>query len=170
MLTKKGKYGLKALIHLARDNSGQTALGSEIARANNIPKKFLDAILGELRNHGLIYARKGPGGGYALARSPADITLGEAVRVLDGPFAPLPCASRTAYAPCDDCVSVAECAVRIAMLQVRDAMAEILDNTSLQEMVKESASAKRRRLKALTAAIATDREPVRRRARRARVE
>ena len=144
MLTKKGKYGLKALLHLARLAPGETAFGAEIALVNNIPKKFLDAILTELRNDGLVRSKKGPGGGYALARAPRDISVGQVVRVLDGPLAPLRCASRTAYEPCGDCVSVAACAVRIAMLEVRDAMAGVLDNTSLADMVRTKGKGRQR--------------------------
>lgn len=143
MLTKKGKYGVKALVHLARLEPGETVAAADIARANKIPKKFLDAILSELRRDGLVLARKGPGGGYALARDPARITLAAAVRTLDGPLAPLPCASRTAYRPCDDCTSVAECSVRLAMLEVRDAMAGILENLTLRDMAEGRSHAKR---------------------------
>src|SRR5262245_21369223 len=76
MLTKKGKYGLKALLHLAGMHPGQPALVSDIAAANNIPKSFLDAILGDLRNAGFVHSRKGKGGGYMLARAPGEIQLG----------------------------------------------------------------------------------------------
>jgi Rrf2 family protein len=95
MLTNKGKYGLKALIHLAGLNPGQLALVSDIAAANEIPKKFLDAILGELRNAGFVHSKKGKGGGYTLARPAKEIRVGHVIRVLDGPLAPVPCASRT---------------------------------------------------------------------------
>lgn len=139
MLTNKGKYGLKALLHLARLAPGETALGGEIAAGNNLPKKFMDSILVELRNDGLVRSKKGPGGGYALARPARDISIGQIVRLLDGPLAPIRCASRTAYRPCNDCVSVKECGVRIAMLEVRDAMAKVLDNTSLEDMARTNA-------------------------------
>jgi Rrf2 family protein len=140
MLTNKGKYGLKALLHLARLSPGETAQGADIARANRIPKKFLDAIMTELRKDGLVRSRKGPGGGYALARSSRAIMIGDIVRTLDGPLAPIRCASLTAYAPCEDCVSVAACAVRIAMREVRDAMADVLDNRSLADLAKAKSS------------------------------
>ena len=143
MLTKKGKYGLKALIHLARVPAGEVAQGAEIAETNDIPRKFLDLILLELRNNGFVRSRKGPGGGYALARPAADIRIGQVIRVLDGPLAPICCASRTAYEPCEDCRSIDKCAVRIAMVKVRDAMAEILDNTTLAEMVGKRRSSKK---------------------------
>src|SRR5271157_4805153 len=97
MLTNKGKYGLKALVHLAGLNPGQLALVSDIAAQNEIPKKFLDAILGELRNAGFVRSKKGKGGGYALARPAKEIRVGHVIRVLDGPLAPVSCASRTSY-------------------------------------------------------------------------
>lgn len=138
MLTKKGKYGLKALVHLAQQPTGQLAFVNDIATANNIPKKFLDAILGELRNAGFVYSRKGKLGGYMLARLPEEIQIGHVVRVLDGPLAPIPCASKTRYQPCDDC-DVATCQIRHMMLDVRNAIAEVLDNTSLAELRDSSA-------------------------------
>ena len=133
MLTRKGKYGLKALIHLAHLPAGQLAFVSDIARANNIPKKFLDAILGELRNAGFVQSRKGKDGGYRLARPATEIKVGHVVRVLDGPLAPFPCASRSQYQPCEDC-DEATCQVRQMMMKVRHAVAEVLDNRSLAEM------------------------------------
>ncbi|MBY0295719.1 MAG: Rrf2 family transcriptional regulator [Methylobacterium sp.] len=134
MLTNKGKYGLKALVHLAGLPPGTRIGVAEVAAANNIPKKFLDAILGELRNAGLVHSRKGPGGGYALARPAEEIRVGHAVRVLDGPLAPLPCASRTAYRPCDDCPDEGTCAVRLVMLEVRNSIAAVLDTLTLAQM------------------------------------
>jgi Rrf2 family protein len=135
MLTAKGKYGLKALVHLSSLPAGETAQAIDIADANNIPKKFLDAILGELRNAGVVHSKKGPGGGYMLARPPGEIRLGVVIRTLDGPLAPIACASRTAYQPCDDCEDVSACAVRLTMVKVRDAMSDILDRLTLADML-----------------------------------
>jgi Rrf2 family protein len=135
MLTAKGKYSLKALAHLATLEPGEVVPGSEIAEANNIPKKFLDAILGDLRTAGLVSTRKGPGGGYKLARGPSEIKLGDVIRTVDGPLAPLACASRTAYQPCQDCKSVKSCNVRLIMRRVRDAMSEVLDRVTISDMV-----------------------------------
>jgi Rrf2 family protein len=138
MLTAKGKYGLKALLHLATLKPGETTQAVEIADANNIPKKFLDAILGELRDAGMVYSRKGPGGGYMLARAAGDIKLGQVVRTIDGPLAPIACASRSAYEPCRDCKSVRSCAIRFAMTKVRDAMSGVLDRMTIADMVAVS--------------------------------
>jgi Rrf2 family protein len=133
MLTKKGKYGLKALVHLSKMPPGQLAFVGDIATQNNIPKKFLDAILGELRNAGFVQSRKGKEGGYRLAKLPSEIKIGHVVRVLDGPLAPISCASRSQYQRCEDC-DEATCQVRHMMLEVRHAVAELLDNRSLAAM------------------------------------
>lgn len=133
MLTKKGKYGLKALVHLSQLPAGQLAFVGDIATANKIPKKFLDAILGELRNAGFVQSRKGKDGGYRLAKPATEIKIGHVVRVLDGPLAPIPCASRTQYQPCDDC-DEATCQIRHMMLEVRLAIAGVLDNRSLAQV------------------------------------
>ncbi len=135
MLTNKGKYGLKAMLFLATLPTGESAMGQEIATANNIPKKFLDAILLELRNAGMLRSKKGPGGGYALAKTPREIRIGHIIRTLDGPLAPINCASKSAYVPCQDCQDLQSCAVRITMSKVRDAMSDILDGMTLQDMV-----------------------------------
>lgn len=135
MLSAKAKYGLKAMLHLA-EREGQGGIqGAEIAQVQNIPKKFLDAILLELKNQGLLYSKKGKGGGYTLSKPAAKITAGQIVRILDGPLAPVSCVSVTAYRPCVDCSNEAACAVRAVMQKVRDATAEILDNTSLKQML-----------------------------------
>ncbi|QIB35151.1 RrF2 family transcriptional regulator [Ancylobacter pratisalsi] len=138
MLTNKGKYGLKAMLYLAHLEPGASAMGQEIATANNIPKKFLDAILLELRNAGMLRSKKGPGGGYALARTSAEINIGHIIRTLDGPLAPISCASKSAYVPCQDCEDLQSCAVRLTMSRVRDAMSDILDGMTLAEMVVSS--------------------------------
>jgi Rrf2 family protein len=135
MLTAKGKYGLKALVHLAALPPGETAQCNEVAEANHIPKKFLDAILGDLRNAAIVHSKKGPGGGYMLAHSPGDINVGHAIRALDGPLAPIACASRTAFQPCQDCDDAQSCVVRLTMVKVRDAMADILDRLTLADML-----------------------------------
>ncbi|HXW20573.1 MAG TPA: Rrf2 family transcriptional regulator [Roseiarcus sp.] len=134
MLTNKGKYGLKAMVHLAGLLPGRPALVAEIAAANAIPKKFLDAILGELRTAGLVYSRKGRGGGYVLAKTASEIAVGDVVRALDGPLAPIACASRNYYRRCADCPNEAKCPVRLIMLEARNAIAEVLDRHSLADL------------------------------------
>lgn len=134
MLTNKGKYGLKAMVYLAGCAPGEPALVTDIAAKNNIPKKFLDSILGELRNAGVVHSKKGRGGGYILAKSASEIMVGQIIRALDGPLAPIPCASRIFYRRCEDCITEAKCTVRLMMMEVRNAIAEVLDNRSLAEM------------------------------------
>ena len=134
MLTNKGKYGLKAIIHLARLEPAETAQVADIARANNISKKFLDAILLDLRNAGMLRSKMGPGGGYALAKPARTIKVGAVVRALDGPIAPIACASRTAFRACEDCDDGSHCPVRNVMTRVRDAMASVLDNTTIADL------------------------------------
>jgi Rrf2 family protein len=132
MLSNKAKYGLKALMHLA--GAQGVSLAADIAADNNIPRKFLDAILLELTKAGILSSKKGKGGGYMLARPADAVTAGQIIRILDGPLAPIACASRTAYRPCPDCPDVDACAIREVMLDVRDAMSLILDRTSIAMM------------------------------------
>lgn len=109
-------------------------LAAEIAAQNQIPRKFLDAILLELKNAGILTSKKGKGGGYHLARPSDKITVGQIIRILDGPLAPIACASRTAYRKCADCPDEDACAVRNLMLDVRDAIGLILDRTSIASL------------------------------------
>lgn len=134
MLTMKGKYGLKAMVYLASVPPGRLTQSVEMATADSISKKFLDAILGDLRNAGLIHARKGRNGGYGLSRPAVEIRVGHILRVVDGPLAPISCASRTAYRRCDDCRSEERCAVRLVMLEVRNAISAVLDEKTLAEL------------------------------------
>jgi Rrf2 family protein len=134
MLTKKGKYGLKAMVHLAGLEPNEVAQSTDIAEINSISKKFLDHILTELRRAGLVYSKRGKGGGYALARPAHEIRVGAIVRALDGPLAPIPCASVTAFRPCDDCADLKTCSVRLIMVEARNAIANLLDNRTLAEL------------------------------------
>ena len=134
VLTNKGKYGLKAMVHLAKLPEGKSTQAAEIAEANGIPKAFLDTILLDLRKAGFVRSKKGPGGGFMLARPASEIRMGYVVRTLDGPIAPLPCARRKTAEPCQDCAVVEQCEVRLLMLEVRDAIAAVLDQTTLAEM------------------------------------
>ena len=133
MLSKKAKYGLKALIYLAAQPVDRSVLIADIANQERIPKKFLDMILLEMRNANILTSRKGKGGGYALALPPERIVIGSVVRLLDGPLAPVPCVSKTAYRRCDDCTSEETCRIRRLMGRVRDAIADVLDTTTLAD-------------------------------------
>lgn len=136
MLSKKAKYGLKALIYLANLQGESPALIADIAAAERIPKKFLDMILLEMRNADILASRKGKGGGYTLAVPPERIFIGTVVRLLDGPLAPVSCVSKTAYRRCDDCTSEETCRIRHLMGRVRDAISEVLDTTTLADLAR----------------------------------
>ena len=135
MWTKKGKYGLKAMLHLAAMPQGQSALSAQIAAAHGLPAKFLEAILLDLRKAGLVRSRKGKGGGYTLAELPREIRVSNIVRALEGPLAPIACASRNFYRRCDDCADQETCAVHMLTVDVRNAIADVLDTTSLADLV-----------------------------------
>jgi Rrf2 family protein len=134
MLTKKAKYALKATAYLAGLSPDVLVSGKEIAEMQNIPKKFLDAILIELKNHGLIYSKKGLNGGYSLGRKANSIVVGDVIRVIDGPLAPIACASKTRYRPCDDCVDEASCRVKKVMQEAQQALSSVFDAITLEEM------------------------------------
>ena len=136
MLSHKAKYGLKAAFYLARYYEKGPVLISDLAQAEYIPKKFLEHILLELKKHGILYSRMGKGGGYHLSKSPDKIYLGQIIRVLDGPLAPVPCVSKSAYVRCIECKDERTCEIRKVMKHVRDATAKILDNTSLADAMR----------------------------------
>jgi len=136
MLSHKTKYALKAIFLLAREGDHGPLLISEIAMRERIPKKFLELILLDLKNHGILHSKKGRGGGYSLAKSPASISIGSVVRVTEGPLALLPCVSVTAYRRCDECPDEKACGIRLVMKQVRDETARILDGTSVAEVLE----------------------------------
>lgn len=136
MLSKKAKYALQALVRLTQAAPHAPILISELAHQENIPKKFLEAILLDLKRHGILQSKKGKGGGYFLGKPPEAIAMGQVIRILDGPLAPLPCVSQTAYMKCLECRDEKTCHIRIVMQEVRDATAQILDGTSLADMMK----------------------------------
>jgi len=133
-LSKRGEYGLRAMIDLATWDNGDSLIQiKEIAEREHIPAKFLEQILLSLKNAGLLHSKMGVGGGYYLARPAAEISLGHIVRVLDGPLAPINCVSQMAYEPCG-CPDEETCGLRLVMLDVRNAISEILDNTTLADV------------------------------------
>ena len=139
MLSKRSKYAIKALLALADHERGEPVRIADLAQEEQIPPKFLELILLGLKNQGMLQSRKGKGGGYLLARDPADIYLGQIVRMFDGPLAPVPCASQTAYVACADCPDEAVCGVHLAMKAVRDATAKVLDGTSIASLRRQMA-------------------------------
>lgn len=134
MISQKAKYAFRALIALADpEQAGEALLISEIAEKQNIPKKFLEQILLDLKHHGIVMSRRGKAGGYLLLKKPADISYGEVLRIIDGPIAPLPCLSRIAYRPCADCADEKTCEMRRVFARVADATREVLDNTTIAD-------------------------------------
>ena len=138
MLTQRSRYGLRAMILLAKERKGQPPVPmSHIAREASVPRKFLEIILAELKGAGLVVSTRGKQGGFHLARPSHLISFGDIIRVIEGPLALVPCVSRTAYKRCADCKSEADCEIRRAMMIVRDDTARILDGTSLADAVAE---------------------------------
>jgi Rrf2 family protein len=147
MLSQKAKYALRAVLVMAAHTDTTPLLIADIAESENISRKFLEATLLELRKHGILTARRGRGGGYRLARSPDEITFGEIIRIIDGPLAPVPCASVTAFQLCPDCPVPQRCSIRWLMQQVRDATSDVLDNCTLADALGKRPAPRRTRLK-----------------------
>ena len=142
MLTQRSRYALRAMLVLAGEQVGQPPVPmSRIAAEAQIPRKFLEIILGELRNANLVTSTRGKSGGFHLARPAHLISLGDVIRVIEGPLALVPCVSRTAYKKCKDCKDEEACAIRKAMMIVRDDTARILDGTSLAAATAEDRAA-----------------------------
>lgn len=143
-LSKRGEYGLRAMISLAEaQKNSPTGMVQikEISAREKIPAKFLEQILLALKNAGLVHSKMGVGGGYYLARAPKEITLGQIVRTLDGPLAPIKCVSQMAYEPCG-CPDEETCGLRMVMGDVRNAIANILDKTTLATVTNRVNTAK----------------------------
>lgn len=136
MLSKKTKYALKALLFLTKEKERGLVLISEIAATQKIPRKFLEAILVELKTQGVLLSFRGKKGGYQLAKDPKDLSVGNIVRMMDGPLAPIPCVSHLYYRKCEECVEEQTCEIRLVMKKVRDATSQILDGTSLADLEK----------------------------------
>lgn len=134
-LSKKSEYGLRALLELTLAHGTTTLQRHDIAARQHIPVEFLEQILLALKRAGLLSSRRGVKGGYTLIKQPKDITLGQVIRILDGPLAPIGCVSKTAYQKCSDCpyANKAQCPVQHVMGTVRDAIAGILDNYTLAD-------------------------------------
>ena len=136
-ISKRTQYGLKAVLALGRKYGEGPVLIATLAAEESIPVKFLEVILLDLKGHGLLDSKKGKGGGYQLNRPPSALTVGSLIRMMEGPLAPLPCASETAFRACEECTDIESCGTRIIMRQVRDAIAEVLDRTTLADLLKQ---------------------------------
>lgn len=137
MLSRKTKYGLKALTYLAKRNTQDPVQILIISEAENISQKFLESILLILRKAGILESKKGKGGGYFLAKSPQEITIASVYRVLEGPIALVPCVSLNFYERCEDCPDEQACSVHKLMVTVRDSNLNILENTTLASLIAD---------------------------------
>lgn len=135
MLSKKTKYGLKALTYLARQEGNKPVQISAISESENISRKFLESILLTLRKNGFLGSKKGKNGGYYLLKNPKDIKMAPIMRILEGPIAMVPCVSLNFYEKCDDCPDETACAVHSLMIEVRDSTLQIFNNKSLADLL-----------------------------------
>ncbi len=136
MLSKKCKYAIHALVYLAEKYQQGPVHIQEIAEKRHIPKKFLEAILLELRNAKILHSKKGKGGGYYLHQKPSDVNLMEIMRLMDGAIAMLPCVSLHYYERCEECRTEKTCGIRDAFIKVRDETLAILGGSTLDKILK----------------------------------
>ena len=136
-ISKKTQYGLKAMQALGRRYREGPVLIGTLAKEESIPLKFLEVILLDLKGHGILESKVGRKGGYRLSRPPSTITIGSIIRIMEGPLAPLPCASETAFKPCAECADIETCGTRIVMREVRDAISDVLDKTTLADLLRK---------------------------------
>jgi Rrf2 family protein len=136
MLSKKAKYGIRALIHLARHQGGYLVPILTIAKQENIPKKFLEHILLELKRGGILVSKPGKQGGYQLKYPPDTIRLAQVVRLLDGSLEPVPCLGQNHYAACADCRGESQCVIRAVMQEVHHVTTRLLDQTTLAMLLE----------------------------------
>lgn len=134
MLTQRSRYALRALIFIARSGGVAPVPISAIAADQKLPRKFLEAILLDLKNGGLVNSYRGKMGGYRLARPAGQISFGEIIRLIEGPIALVPCVSLSAYQRCVDCFEESTCVIRKVMITVREQTANILDHTTLADL------------------------------------
>src|SRR5262245_34177881 len=146
MLSKKCKYAIHALVHMAKNPTNKFLI-KDISDACLIPKKFLETILLDLKRAGILGSKQGKGGGYLLRKAPADVNLAEIVRLFDGAIAAVPCATYKFYERCEECKDEETCSVRQAFLQVRNATVEMLKGDTLEDMVKTEAKLRAKKKK-----------------------
>jgi Rrf2 family protein len=138
MLSQKVRYALRALVELAREPEGGQLTAAILAKRSGTPRKFLESILLELTRGGVVASRRGKLGGYVLCRRPDATPFAEIIRLIDGPLALAPCASRTAFRKCDDCPELDGCALREALVRARDATASVLEGYTLEDAMRSA--------------------------------
>lgn len=136
MISKKAKYAIHALVKLARDRDKGPILISEISKEGNIPKKFLEAILLDLKRAGILNSKKGKGGGYYLIKNPEEVNMADILRLFDGALALLPCVTYKYYERCEECTDELTCGIRRVMQQVRDETVRILKDATLATVLQ----------------------------------
>jgi Rrf2 family protein len=137
LLSKKAKYAINALVHLAKQYEKGPILISDISEQENIPQKFLESILLDLKNAGILSSKKGRGGGYYLIKTPEEVNLADVMRLFDGPIAFLPCVTYKYYERCEECIDEATCGIRQVFYEVRNETVEILKRSSLAAIIKK---------------------------------
>ena len=137
MLSKKTKYAINALVYLAREHSKDPVQISKIAENEHIPRKFLEAILLDLRNAGILSSRKGKMGGYYLLKSPDEINIADVVRLFEGAIALLPCVAHKYYERCSECENEAWCGIRDVFAHVRNETVDMLKGATLSSIIKK---------------------------------
>jgi Rrf2 family protein len=145
VISKKTKYAIKALVALARKRDEKSMTIAEIAKQEKIPKKFLEAILLDMRKQGILGSKIGIGGGYYLMKKPSEVSLTQVLRNIEGPIALLPCISMKFYEKCEDCPDEATCGIRSALMEVHKASLKILSETTLEDILNREARLKRRK-------------------------
>jgi Rrf2 family protein len=140
VISKKAKYAIHALVKLARDREKGPILISEISKEGNIPKKFLEAILLDLKRAGVLNSKKGKGGGYYLIKNPEDVNMADVLRLFDGALALLPCVTYKYYERCEECTDEQTCGIRRVMQQVRDETVRILKDSTLATVLASEKS------------------------------
>jgi Rrf2 family protein len=137
MLSKKTKYAIHALTYLAKKDPSQPTLIVDIAKEANIPRKFLETILLDLKKNGILGSKMGKGGGYFTRKKPSEIQLSTIIRLFNGPIALLPCASKNYYEPCDECDDEKACGLRFVLEEVRDETLNILEKKTIQDIINK---------------------------------
>lgn len=137
MISRKGKYAIRSALYLARHYGSGPISVEKISDDEGISRKFLETIMQELKNGGLLHSHRGKRGGYVLRQHPQKITIGRIIRLIDGPLAPVRCVSATAYAPCSDCPSEKNCNIRFMMKEVREAISRVLDLKTLDQALRD---------------------------------
>ena len=145
MISKKCKYALKALVHLGKSYGGGLLLTDDIAKSENIPKKFLELILLDLKRAGYVRSKQGLNGGYRLVQDPSQITLAEIYRLFDGAIALTPCVSQKFYEECDECPDPQRCRLKRVFLDVREKTYDLLAGITIESFLNVPQTAKSRK-------------------------